>query len=108
MMTKMTIRWTRKDVLVFDRVPCGVLGFSQGAALAGMLAASLEPSRAWGTAGLATTHEPLAFAVCYSGFRAPGERCHGFYEPPISTPILHFIGSLDTVVEESSIALVDV
>ena len=63
----------------------GVIGFSQGGALAAMLAASLEPSRPWKTAGLATTHGPLAFAVCCSGFRAPGEMYQGFYEPPIST-----------------------
>jgi len=87
----------------------GVIGFSQGAALAAMLAASLEPSRtAWKIAGLTTTHGPLAFAVCCSGFRAPGEMYRGFYEPPISTPILHVIGSLDTVVEEArSLALAE-
>jgi predicted esterase len=86
----------------------GVIGFSQGGALAAMLAASLEPSRAWKTAGLATTHGPLAFAVCCSGFRVPGEVYQRFYEPCISTPILHIIGSLDTVVSEGrSLALAE-
>lgn len=54
-------------------------------------------------------HGPLKFAVSYSGFYAPNELYKGFYEPKISTPMCHFIGSLDSVVEESrSLALVDV
>lgn len=114
----------------------GVIGFSQGAAMAAMLASLLEPSRhsafdffsinreevevvvgnaaapstatqekAWGIPfpssfeGLG--HPPLKFAVCYSGFRAPGARYRGFYEhPKIQTPILHVLGSLDTIVDE--------
>ncbi|KAI9784241.1 MAG: hypothetical protein M1816_000913 [Peltula sp. TS41687] len=52
-------------------------------------------------------HPPLKFAVVYSGFRARDPRCKPLYEPPISTPTLHFIGSLDTVVdEERSLELV--
>jgi hypothetical protein len=51
----------------------------------------------------------LKFVVSYSGFYAPNELYRGFYEPKISTPMCHFIGSLDSVVEESrSLALVDV
>lgn len=47
------------------------------------------------------SHPPLRFAVCYSGFRAPGPRYRAFYErPQIRTPTLHVLGSLDAVVEE--------
>lgn len=111
----------------------GVIGFSQGAALAAMVVSLLEPSRREAfehfydakvasegfnvpasvgpVAGISfpasfepTTllHPPLKFALCYSGFRSPGPRYRGFYEhPPIQTPLLHVLGSLDAVVEES-------
>lgn len=105
----------------------GVIGFSQGAAATGMVASLLQPGRkiamesylasypealsfprSW--EGLPELHpQGLKFAVSYSGFYAPNELYKGFYEPIISTPVLHFIGSLDSVVEESrSLALVDV
>ena len=49
----------------------------------------------------ANGNQPLKFAASYSGFFAPPEELGWLYEPKIKTPILHFIGSLDTVVEES-------
>lgn len=54
-------------------------------------------------------HPPLKFAVSYSGFGAtPNPLYKAFYAPAISTPIMHFIGTMDTVVEESrSMRLVD-
>jgi hypothetical protein len=53
-------------------------------------------------------HPPLKFAITYSGFKAPNEAYSAFYEPQIRTPMMHFIGSLDTVVEEAiSLKLVD-
>ncbi|KAJ5692376.1 hypothetical protein N7462_001799 [Penicillium macrosclerotiorum] len=100
----------------------GVIGFSQGAAMAGMVAALLEPARkeafakfekmeAEGAAGIpfpgafaapGFQHPPLKFALAYSGFRSPGPRYRGFYESPaVQTPVLHVLGSLDAVVEES-------
>lgn len=120
----------------------GVIGFSQGAAAAAMLASLLEPGRrgafaaragrgegmafpksfvgresAEGDAdtdgegngdGSRLIHPPLRFAVCYSGFVAPHLTYAAFYEPRIRTPVLHFIGSLDTVVEEGrSLKLVE-
>jgi hypothetical protein len=59
--------------------------------------------------GREVVNPPLKFAVSYSGFFAPNPLYKGFYEPNIKTPTLHFIGSLDSVVEESRcLALVEV
>lgn len=75
-----------------------------------MVASLLEPRRreAFDAAGgmvypaafAELRHPPLRFAVSYSGFAAPHEMYRAFYEPRIATPMLHFVGSLDTVVEE--------
>lgn len=99
----------------------GVVGFSQGGALAGMVAALLEPGRreafeaAQPRGGMrfpdsfeddsgfitGVVHPPLRFAVSYSGFGAAANPLYqAFYEPKIATPMLHFLGSVDTVVEE--------
>lgn len=105
----------------------GVIGFSQGATLAAMVAALLEPGRKeafehfekdtsqdvpgipWPTAFEQLQNSPLKFALVYSGFRAPGPRYRAFYEnPPIQTPALHILGTLDSVVDETrSKALMD-
>ncbi|CAK7215145.1 Family of serine hydrolases 3 [Sporothrix bragantina] len=98
----------------------GVLGFSQGGAAAAMLAAALEdrpvPDNVdehyeWSWVErlrAANGHRPLSFAVIYSGFFAPPPALGWLYEPAISTPTLHFIGGLDTVVDETRTqALVD-
>lgn len=97
----------------------GVVGFSQGGALAAMLASVLEhvggdgkqrqppPSDDtydWGWVPAlreANGGRALRFAVVYSGFFAPPSGLGWLYEPKIRTPTLQFIGSLDTVVEES-------
>ncbi|KAJ4421049.1 Family of serine hydrolases 3 [Gnomoniopsis sp. IMI 355080] len=85
----------------------GVLGFSQGGFVASLLAAVLDSGRTvpeesrWATAlREANGGRALKFAVVYSGFFAPQADLAWLYEPKISTPTLHFIGSLDTVVEE--------
>lgn len=103
----------------------GIIGFSQGAALAAMVASLLEGEsrkqafeKARSKSALAIpypaafarlNHPPLKFCVAYCGFIAPGERYRGFYEDPqIQTPVCHFIGSLDSVVDETRTqALVD-
>lgn len=91
----------------------GVIGFSQGGSMAAMLAAAMEnphqartvPSGedwAWVRAVReANRGIPLRFAVIYSGFYAPPEELAWLYEPPVVTSTLHFIGSLDTVIDES-------
>ncbi|MCJ1401282.1 hypothetical protein MMC11_004494 [Xylographa trunciseda] len=97
----------------------GVIGFSQGGAAAAIVASLLEPGRreAFETA-YNKDHQkfkyppsfvkddgkaiqlPLKFAIVYSGFAAPMELYSAFYEPKITTPVLHFLGSLDTLVDE--------
>ena len=99
----------------------GVIGFSQGAAAAGMVASLLEGSfrlaafrdaeknggipypRSFLSSenGKDFIQPPLNFAISYSGFRAPGTLYNAFYEPKISTPVLHVLGQVDVVVEES-------
>lgn len=96
----------------------GVMGFSQGAALAAMVASLLEGDERkkaftaaqgkskyaipYPTSFAKLGHPPLKFCVAYCGFVAPGERYRGFYEDPhIQTPMCHVIGSVDSVVEEA-------
>jgi len=95
----------------------GIMGFSQGAAMAAMVTSLLEgesrreafrASQAksklalpFPTSFADLDHPPMKFCVSYSGFIAPGERYAGFYNPTIQTSMCHFIGSLDTVVEEA-------
>ena len=107
----------------------GAVGFSQGGAAAGMIASLLEPGRreafevAQRDGGMRypdsfvadtgfieeTVHPPLKFAVSYSGFGAATNPLYqAFYAPKIETPMCHFLGSVDTVVEEArSLRLVD-
>jgi len=105
----------------------GCIGFSQGGAAAAIVASLLEEGRkeAFDTAHNkdaehieyphsfleedgSIIQRPLRFAVVYSGFAAPSENYAAFYEPKIKTPLLHFLGSLDTLVDEQrSRVLVD-
>ena len=96
------------------------MGFSQGAAAAAMVASLLDHGRreAFDQAVSRRSNQfpypssfldvdgkvlqqPLKFAIEFSGFAAPTDLYEGFYVPNIKTPILHFIGSLDTAVEEA-------
>lgn len=107
----------------------GVIGFSQGGAAAGMVASLLEEGRraafeaAQSKGGIRfpdsfakdsgyieeSVQAPLKFAVSYSGFGASTNALYqAFYEPKIQTPMMHFLGSLDTVVsEDRSLRLVE-
>ncbi|KAH7333131.1 serine hydrolase-domain-containing protein [Rhexocercosporidium sp. MPI-PUGE-AT-0058] len=97
----------------------GVIGFSQGASAAALVASLLEPDRessfqshsanhpssfkyppSWSKMRKELPQAPLKFAVSYSGFYAPDEAYTAFYNPKIKTRFLHVIGSLDSVVEE--------
>lgn len=90
----------------------GVLGFSQGGAVAALVAAALESGRelpedeeqrAWVTRlREANGGKPLRFCVIYSGFvMRPSAGLSWLYEGSIKTPTCHIFGSQDTVVEES-------
>lgn len=104
----------------------GVIGFSQGAAAAALVVSLLEPGRRQvfeqihkkDPQTLAFPEDwcdlsnmipnGLKFAVAYSGFQPSHPAYQAFFEPKIQTPILHFIGSLDTVLDETrSRALVE-
>lgn len=95
----------------------GVIGFSQGACFAAVVASLLEGEsrrKAFQEAQSRSKHAisypksfsdldhpPLKFGIVYSGFIPPGERYEALYKPTIQTPLCHFVGSLDTVVEEA-------
>ncbi|KAM7197941.1 serine hydrolase domain containing protein [Naviculisporaceae sp. PSN 640] len=89
----------------------GVIGFSQGGAMAALLASAMESGRnvptehqEWVTkVREANKGQPLKFAVSYSGFFATPEDLGWLYEPKVRTPTLHFLGSLDVVVEENRV-----
>ncbi|KAI6007677.1 serine hydrolase-domain-containing protein [Pisolithus orientalis] len=88
-----------RDVLTRDRFD-GVFGFSQGAAMAALLAALLEKPHAYEPflIGGEAPHPRFQFCVAVSGFKAH-----------IETPTLHVIGKTDViVVEERSKALLSV
>lgn len=95
-----------------------MIGFSQGGALAALVASALEADparllpreyrlsdevdgtrRAVCPDGL--VQPPLKFAIIYSGFLAIDNTCTVFFEPKIKTPTMHFLGQLDSVVDES-------
>ncbi|CAN6615809.1 family of serine hydrolases 3 [Trichomonascus vanleenenianus] len=81
-----------KESIAQDGPYDGVLGFSQGAGLAGILCQMMHK--------LHPDQPPLKFGVFYSGFRVKPEEHQHYYTPPISTPTLHIMGTLDTVVSE--------
>ncbi|PLB34259.1 alpha/beta hydrolase [Aspergillus candidus] len=100
-----------KDAGPFD----GAIGFSQGAAIAAMVASLLEENRrdafpvskmeggfAYPAAFSTLSHPPLKFVISISGYSATHQAYCPFYHPQICTPMLHILGSADTVVEESA------
>ncbi|KAJ5827133.1 hypothetical protein N7447_003896 [Penicillium robsamsonii] len=106
-----SIASTLKDSGPFD----GVVGFSQGAAMAAMVASLLEGNRKDAFARLeeeggmsypacfdTLEHPPLKFVVGFSGYGASNPAYRAFYDPGIRTPMMHFWGSMDTVVDESA------
>ncbi|KAJ5687746.1 hypothetical protein N7536_010365 [Penicillium majusculum] len=100
-----------KDSGPFD----GIVGFSQGAAAAAMVASLLEGNRkdafarfeaeagiSYPTCFANLEHPPLKFVVSISGYVASHPDYRAFYDPVIRTPVLHFLGHMDTVVDESA------
>ncbi|XP_061659947.1 esterase OVCA2 [Syngnathoides biaculeatus] len=68
----------------------GILGFSQGAALAAMLCALQESGRKPDLA--------FRFAVLVAGFRSGCAQHLSFYSAPLATPSLHVLGLDDGVI----------
>lgn len=62
----------------------GVFGFSQGAALAGLLCAALDP--------------PPGFAIMAGGFTSPFERHAYLFRRKLPVPSAHIIGKTDRIV----------
>ncbi|KAG9964683.1 acetyl-CoA synthetase-like protein, partial [Aureobasidium melanogenum] len=90
-----------------ERPVDAIIGFSQGAALAVMIAAILENTverRAaiakQGSPFLfpSIPQQPLKFVIAYSGFKGSPAFYSGFYEPKLSTPVLHILARLDHMI----------
>jgi serine hydrolase FSH1 len=74
----------------------GVIGFSQGAAMAGLLLATQETvDRATGTTTLAFG---FGFGVMIGGFTSEEPRHAGLFRRKLATPSLHVTGSADGIV----------
>jgi len=99
-----------RDVLMTQRFD-GVLGFSQGAALAAVIAALLERPYLYPDFLVdgKSPHPPLQFCIAVSGFRLNDPFSLEFLLPSYSTPTLHVLGKTDiVVVEERSRQLIAV
>lgn len=78
----------------------GVMGFSQGAALAGIMCQHIH--------NLHPSQPRLKFGLFFCGFKVMVPEHRHFYSHPISVPTMHILGSLDTIVpEKRAMALYD-
>lgn len=85
----------------------GIIGFSQGATLATMLAALCEGGtarlRALARQGehisIVPPQSPFKFALLSCGYKGTEKYYSGFYSPQLTTPILFDIATLDHMVE---------
>lgn len=90
-----------------ERPVDAIIGFSQGAALAVMVAAILENTAARCAAMAkqgspfvlpSIPQQPLRFVIAYSGFKGSPAFYSGFYKPKLSTPVLHILAKLDHMI----------
>lgn len=82
----------------------GILGFSQGSGIAGLLLANYNE-----IVGDEKASEALKFAIFYSGFKFEHESVQKYYETKVSLPTLHLMGELDTLVaNERSLAYAEI
>ncbi|KAI0755480.1 serine hydrolase FSH [Fomes fomentarius] len=99
-----------RDILAKDHYE-GIFGFSQGAAMAALMAALLEKPEIFPQFLIdgKSPHPPLTFCVSAAGFRPYSPLCDSIFLPTYSTPTLHILGRTDViVVEERSKTLLDV
>ncbi|KAH7883241.1 FSH1-domain-containing protein [Phlebopus sp. FC_14] len=98
-----------RDILQRDRYN-GVFGFSQGAAMAALLAALLEKPNSYDPFLIdgKPPHPPFEFCVAVSGFKVSDPLSDEIFGKQYETPTLHVIGKNDViVVEERSKLLVN-
>lgn len=87
----------------------GIVGFSQGGCLAGILASAFEKPERMPGLELPKGQGAFRFAVAVSGFRSRDKLHQKLFEQPIQTPVLHVLGRADQIVDlERSQTLVDV
>ncbi|RDX53785.1 hypothetical protein OH76DRAFT_1479564 [Lentinus brumalis] len=99
-----------RDVLSKDHYD-GILGFSQGAAMAALVAALLEKPNLYPPFLIdgKPPHPPVTFCVAAAGFRPMSPLFDSILLPTYSTPTLHILGRTDViVVEERSKQLLEV
>jgi predicted esterase len=98
-----------RDTLKTQRFE-GIFGFSQGAAMAALLAAILERPHLYPPFLVdgEPPHPPLKFCVSVSGFKVAGPLSAAVFSEGYATPTLHVMGRNDIlVVEERSRVLID-
>ncbi|KAH8428437.1 uncharacterized protein LDX57_006135 [Aspergillus melleus] len=79
----------------------GIIGSSAGASVAVVLGSLLEGKKlreGCQEIKMVTTHPPVKFILSYSGFKMSHVCYHAIYRPKIQTPVMHFIGNLDTYI----------
>lgn len=70
----------------------GVLGFSQGACVAGVLSAALEHPDLAQQLGGPVQDRPFRFVISMSGFRPADKRFDPLFQQPLRTPALVLVG----------------
>ncbi|KAK7460837.1 Family of serine hydrolases 3 [Stygiomarasmius scandens] len=80
----------------------GVMGFSQGAALAALLSALLERPESYPPFLVdgEPPHPPFKFCIAVSGFKLLDPLSHEIFGSGYATPTLHILGKTDVVVSE--------
>jgi len=90
------------DEILESRGPYdAIIGFSQGASVAGLTASLLEQPQDSRPAEFSTMHAPFKFVISFGGYREEDARVQRYYTPRIRTPVLHFINSTDPIVTEN-------
>ena len=86
----------------------GVLGFSQGASLAAILAASLERPERTPETSEPIQNKPFRFVISVSGFRPADPKFDPLFRDQIQTPVMLIVGANDSIVtSERSQTLVE-
>ena len=86
----------------------GVLGFSQGASLAAILAASLEHPERTPETSEPIQNKPFRSVISVSGFRPADPKFDSLFRDQIQTPVMLIVGANDSIVtSERSQTLVE-